>query len=487
MEPRVWVLFVFVAAFALILSEKIHRTIAAWFGVVCMLFLGLTMNLFELCETVALNPNTGEISSSIFHHLGFDKGATYGEICHHSLESLMLSWIHFDVIGLLLGMMIFAALLEISGFFEYVSIKAAKLSGGDPWKLVVYLGTFTTLISLVIDNVTAIIIIAPVTLRICQKLEINPIPPLLAEAILSDTGGVASMVGDPPNVMIASATKGMEIGDLFGFNGFLLRLGILTLIAWAATLGYLRYYYRDWRESKPAHVEAILEEDEWDAIEHPFLMKTTLCILGVTVVMFSLTEFLHLHVEIHALALAGAGFALVAARPEDHEMRHGLMHSVSEKVEWHALLFFAGLFMLVGAMGNVLYLEDLAYWIYNNFGANEVMLAVAIIWVSAIASAIVDNIPFTAAMIPVIIAIGAKNPDLDLAPLFWALAMGAGFGGNATPIGSSANVMTVSISERGPNPITTKEWMRVGFPVMIITCVVATIFMILFHGTLYGS
>jgi Na+/H+ antiporter NhaD/arsenite permease-like protein len=402
---------------------------------------------------------------------------------------MMLHWIHFDVIGLLFGMMIFAAFLEVLGFFEYVSIKAAKLSGGDPWKLVVYLGTFTTLISLVIDNVTAIIIIAPVTLRICQKLEINPVPPLLAEAILSDTGGVASMVGDPPNVMIASQASGMEeLADLFGFNGFLLRLGIMTFLAWVITLGYLRYYYRDWRESKPAHVEAILEEDEWDCIEHPMLMKTTLFILGATVVMFSLTEFLHLHVEIHALAMAGAGIALIAAKPEDNEMPgHGLMHAVSEKVEWHALLFFAGLFILVGAMGNVGYLDDLANWIFENFGKNQVMLAVAIIWVSAIASAIIDNIPFTAAMIPVIIGIGAANPDIDMAPLFWALAMGAGFGGNATPIGSSANVMTVSISERGPNPITTKEWMRVGFPVMLLTCVVATIFMIIFHGTLYSS
>ncbi|MEE2747139.1 MAG: ArsB/NhaD family transporter [Candidatus Thermoplasmatota archaeon] len=482
MEPRVWVLVVFVAAFALILSEKIHRTIAAWFGCVCLMFLGLSMGVFELCETVASNDGGHGIYAL------FGGGGTV-DICHDTLEGMMLHWIHFDVIGLLLGMMIFAALLEVSGFFEYVSIKAAKLSGGDPWKLVVYLGTFTTLISLVIDNVTAIIIIAPVTLRICQKLEINPVPPLLAEAILSDTGGVASMVGDPPNVMIASQASGMdELADLFGFNGFLLRLGIMTFLAWVITLGYLRYYYRDWRESKPAHVEAILEEDEWDCIEHPMLMKTTLWILGATVVMFSLTEFLHLHVEIHALAMAGAGIALIAAKPEDNEMPgHGLMHAVSEKVEWHALLFFAGLFILVGAMGNVGYLDALANWIFDNFGSSQVMLAVAIIWVSAIASAIIDNIPFTAAMIPVIIGIGAADPSIDLAPLFWALAMGAGFGGNATPIGSSANVMTVSISERGPNPITTKEWMRVGFPVMIITCVVATIFMIIFHGTLYSS
>ena len=481
MEPRVWVFVVFVAAFALILSEKIHRTIAAWFGCVCMLFLGLTMGVFHKCQSVA-----SDAGGHLFARFG---GGGTVEICHHSLEGLMLHWIHFDVIGLLLGMMIFAALLEVSGFFEYVTVKAAKLSGGDPWKLVVYLGTFTTLISLVIDNVTAIIIIAPVTLRICQKLEINPIPPLLAEAILSDTGGVASMVGDPPNVMIASQASTMdELASLFGFNGFLIRLGILTFIAWGATLGYLRYYYSEWRESQPAHVEAILEEDEWDCIEHPMLMKTTLWILGATVVMFTATEFLHLHVEIHALALAGAGIALVAAKPEDNEMPgHGLIHAVSEKVEWHALLFFVGLFILVGAMGNVGYLTMLANWIFANFGSNHVMLAVAIIWVSAIASAIIDNIPFTAAMIPVIVAIGEADPTIDMAPLFWALAMGAGFGGNATPIGSSANVMTVSISERGPNPITTKEWMRVGFPVMIITCIVATVFMILFHGTLYSS
>jgi Na+/H+ antiporter NhaD/arsenite permease-like protein len=403
----------------------------------------------------------------------------------------MFGWIEFEVIGLLLGMMVFAALLELSGFFEYISIKASKMSGGDPWKLVVYLGTFTTLISLIIDNVTAIIIIAPVTLRICQKLEINPVPPLLAEAILSDTGGVASMVGDPPNVMIAAAAKDVDLDHVFGFNGFLLKLGVLTFFAWVATLTYMRWYYRDWRESKPAHVEAILDEDEWDAVEDKRLMSSTLMILGATVLMFSLTEFLHLGIEIHAIALAGAGIALVFARPKDHEMRDGLMHSVSEKIEWHALLFFAGLFILVGAMGNVGYLKALAEWIFDTFSGNPVMLAVAIIWVSALASAIVDNIPFTAAMIPVIIMIGNESvkagDPIDITPLFWALAMGAGFGGNATPIGSSANVMAVSISERGPNPITTKEWVKVGLPVMLITCTVATIFMIIFHGMLYTT
>ena len=448
------VLAIFVISFVLILAEYLHRTIAAWFGSVIMLLYGHWTGVFD----------------------------THGD----SLEHTMLGWIEFEVIGLLLGMMVFAAILELCGFFEFIAIKAAKMSGGDPWRLIVLLGTFTTLISLVIDNVTAIIIIAPVTLRICNRMEINPVPPLLAEAILSDTGGVASMVGDPPNVMIAAEAASRDM-DHFGFNGFLFRLGILTLIAWIATLGYMRWYYRDWAESKPHNVESLLVEDEWDAVDDRKLMYTTLAILLLTVLMFSAKEFLHLEIEIHAIALAGAGLALVAARPEDNELRGGLMHSVTEKIEWAALLFFAGLFILVGAVGNVGYLSDLAYWIYDNFGSNQVMLAVAIVWVSAIASAIIDNIPFTAAMIPVIVSIGEANPDVDIEPLFWALAMGAGFGGNATPIGSSANVMTVAISERGPRPITTREWARVGLPVMVITCIVATIFIILFHGTLYSS
>ena len=450
------VLIIFAVSFILILSESVHRTIAAWFGSVVLLIYGHSTGVFTLAHD-------------------------------SSLEHTMLGWIEFEVIGLLMGMMVFAAILELCGFFEFIAIKAAKMSGGDPWKLIVLLGTFTTVISLLIDNVTAIIIIAPVTLKICNKMEINPIPPLLAEAILSDTGGVASMVGDPPNVMIAAEAANLGLESTFGFNGFLLKLGILTLIAWVATLGYMRWYYRDWVHSKPANVEYLLEEDEWDSVDDKQLMYTTIAILLLTVGMFSAKEFLGLEIEIHAIALSGAGLALVAARPKDHELRGGFMHLVTEKIEWSALLFFAGLFILVGAVGNVGYLEDLAVWIFDNFGSDPVMLAVAIVWVSAIASAIIDNIPFTAAMIPVIVSIVEANPELDIAPLFWALAMGAGFGGNATPIGSSANVMTVAISERGPRPITTAEWVKVGLPVMVITCVVATVFIIVFHGTLYST
>jgi Na+/H+ antiporter NhaD/arsenite permease-like protein len=196
---------------------------------------------------------------------------------------------------------------------------------------------------------------------------------------------------------------------------------------------------------------------------------------------------LDLPIEIDGIALSGAAFALILARPKKEELREGFINEVVDKVEWQALLFFAGLFLLVGAVGDVGYLEQVANWIFDNFGDDEVKLAVAVIWVSAIASALIDNIPFTAAMIPVIFSITeASGGEISPEPLLWALAMGAGFGGNATPIGSSANVMTVAISERGPYPITTAEWVRAGLPVMLITCVVATIFMIVFHGVLYS-
>ena len=459
------VLGIFILSFVLILSEVVHRTIAAWFGSVLMLIYGHWTGVFHLHEEYN---SAGQLIDT------------------YTLEHTMLGWIEWEVIGLLLGMMIFASILEICGFFEYVAIKAAKMSKGDPWRLIVLLGTFTTLLSLVIDNVTAIIIIAPVTLRICNKLEINPVPPLLAEAILSDTGGVASMVGDPPNVMIAAAAA--EEGLLaFSFNGFLFRLGILTFFAWIATLAYFRWYYKDWSTQKPPHVDLLMEEDEWDAINDKQLMYTTLVILGLTVAAFSAKSLLDLEIEIDGIALAGAGFALFLARPQEEQLRDGFINDVVEKVEWQALLFFAGLFLLVGGVGDVGYLDKVANWIFDNFGDDEVKLAIAIIWVSAIASALIDNIPFTAAMIPVIFSIteasgGALSPE----PLLWALAMGAGFGGNATPIGSSANVMTVAISERGPYPITTREWVRAGLPVMFITCIVATIFVYIFHGTLYS-
>ena len=462
------ILLVFLIAFALILGEIVDRVLAAWGGAVGMLLVGTYYNSLTWCT-----------------------GGGHGEagaVCENNLFEA----IDFNVIGLLLGMMIFAGMLEISGFFEFVAIKATKLSGGDPWKLVFYLGTFTTVISVFIDNVTALILIAPVTLKICSKIEINPIPPLIALAIFSNTGGVATLVGDPPNVLIASYASARGLG--FGFMSFIYHLTPLAIIAWGATLWFMYRHFKNWREVKPQNVEEVTNEDEWEAVKNDTLMYRTLGALAVTVVMFAAVELLHLDLEISAVSLGGAGIAMSISMlgvPEEKRMD---IHEVVHKVEWGALLFFAGLFVMVGGLEAMGYLEAIANMIFDNFGPDgaihnsPVVLVIVLIWVSAIASAIVDNIPFCAAMLPVILEIGelSKDPitgvaEVDIIPLYWALAIGCGFGGNATPIGSSANVMTIAISERGGHKISTKEWLAVGVPVMIITCTIGSVVVALFY------
>ena len=419
------IIFVFMGTFALILAEVAHRTLVAWVGATAVCVIGKATGSFSEAELA------------------------------HAVD--------FDVLGLLLGMMVIAANLEMCGFFEYVAIKGTKIAKGDPWKLLVILGTFTTSISLVIDNVTAIIIIAPITIRICNKMEINPIPLLMCEAILSDTGGVATLVGDPPNVMIAAEMK-------YTFISFMKHLFIMTMMAWVATLAYMRWYYREWLSVKPTHVEDIMKEDEWAAIKNKGMMYRTLFALAITIGFFCSVEILHLHIHIAAISLMGAGLTLALNNPD--------IEKVIKHVEWSALLFFVGQFVLVGSIEAMGYLEDLGLWIYHTSGEGEhpILLAVMVLWVAAIASAIVDNIPFTAAMIPTLKGLAVYGVNIH--PLMWALAMGAGFGGNATPIGSSANVMTVAISERSGKPITAREWMRVGLPVMLITCTVATVFLV---------
>ena len=456
------VLLVFLIAFALILGEIVDRTLAAWGGAVGMLLIGTYYNSLTWCT-----------------------GGGHGEagaVCQNNLFEA----IDFNVIGLLLGMMIFAGMLEISGFFEFVAIKATKLSGGDPWKLVFYLGTFTTVISVFIDNVTALILIAPVTLKICSKIEISPIPPLIALAIFSNTGGVATLVGDPPNVLIASYASARGLG--FGFMSFIYHLTPLAIIAWGATLWYMHRHFKNWREVKPQNVEEVTNEDEWAAVKNDTLMYRTLGALAVTVIMFAAVELLHLDLEISAVSLGGAGIAMsISMIGVPHEKRMDI-HEVIHKVEWGALLFFAGLFIMVGGLEAMGYLEAIANMIFDNFGpdgnihSDPVVLVIVLIWISAIASAIVDNIPFCAAMLPVIEEIGRLSDGaVEIIPLYWALAIGCGFGGNATPIGSSANVMTIAISERGGHKISTKEWLGVGVPVMIITCTIGSIVVALFY------
>ena len=413
---------IFLATFVVILTDKVHRTIVAFAGAAVMLLVGMAMGFYSQEEAL------------------------------HSID--------FNTLGLLLGMMILVAMLGRTGGFEYLASLAAKWSGGNPWYLLLLLGGTTTFLSLFLDNVTTIVLIAPVTVLVAELLGISPIPLLMAEALLSDTGGVATLVGDPPNVLIGSAAG-------FSFNDFLIHLAPIVLVATLAVLFLLRFLFRRELAEKPQNVEALMSLDEKAALrDRQALMRIVIVLAGVVILFFA-AEWLHLTPAL--VALLGATVALVWVRPD--------VESILKDVEWSVLLFFAGLFVAVGGIEASGVLDLIAEPLASLATRNLLLTSIGLLWVAAIASAIVDNIPFTITMIPIIL--GLQADGIYVAPLWWALALGAGFGSNGTPIGSTANIVTISVSEKTQTPITTATWMRVGLPIMIIACTVGTILFIL--------
>jgi Na+/H+ antiporter NhaD/arsenite permease-like protein len=413
---------IFLITFAAILSEKIDRTITAIVGAAIMVSVGLMRGFYT--------------------------------------QEAALESIDFNTLGLLLGMMLLVAMLSQTGFFEYLATLMAKRSRGNLWSLLLILGVITTVASMFLDNVTTLVLIAPVTVLIAEILGVNPVPFLIAEALLSNTGGVATLIGDPPNILIGSAAG-------LSFNDFLIRLAPIVLVAWFAALGLIRYLFRhDLAEASP-NAEALLKLDEQGVLSDRTALKRLLLVLGGTILLF----FLHhrLHISPAFVALLGASVALLWVQPDIEE--------VLKKIEWNVLLFFASLFVAVGGI-EASGLLDLAAKQIVSFATEGLMeTGVALIWVAAVMSAIVDNIPFTIIMIPIVQSLGATG--LDITPLWWALALGAGFGANGTPIGSTANIIAVSISEKTRNPITTKIWLRIGLPVMLAVLVVATVLYVL--------
>lgn len=416
---------IFVITFALILLDRIHRTIVAMAGAAVMLAAGLLMGFYS--------------------------------------QEQALHAIDFNTLGLLLGMMLLVRILEQTGFFKYVAILTAKASRGNPWFLLVMLGTTTTVLSLFLDNVTTVVLIAPVTILIAELVGINPVPFLMAEALLSDTGGVATLVGDPPNVIIGSAAG-------FTFGDFLTHTAPVVLVAWLAALLLLRLVFRSELAKPPRNIEGLMRLDENEALHDRASLSKTLIVLGVVILLF----FLHgqLHLTPAYIALGGAAAALLWVRPD--------MDETLPPVEWSVLLFFAALFVAVGGMEASGLLESLAAPVAAMAHDNLLVASLLLLWVSAIASAAVDNIPFTIALVPVIQQLG--HLGIPTSPLWWALALGAGFGGNATPIGSTANIIVVTVSEKTRTPITPRIWLRSGVPVMIVTCAVGSVLFALFFG-----
>lgn len=416
---------IFVSTFAGILSGKVHRTVAAAIGAAVMVMAGLAMDFYT--------------------------------------EEDALDAIDFNTIGLLMGMMILVGLLEQTGFFQYMAIRTGQWSRGRPWLLLVALGTTTTVLSMFLDNVTTIVLIAPVTIQIAETLGIKVVPLLMAEAVLSNTGGVSTLVGDPPNIIISSAAG-------FSFNDFLTHSLPVVVVVWLAALVTLRIVFRREMTEKPKHIAALMEMRASDALHDIVALRKTLIVFAAVIVMFFVHEQLHLSPAFVAMAGASAGLLWVGIGVE-HALERAL-----ESVEWSVLLFFAALFVTVGGLEASGLLADVGTQVGNLAEENLLLASLAILWTSALGSGAVNNIPFTIAMVPIIEQIGEHG--IGTSPLWWALVFGAGFGGNATPIGSAANVVAVTMSERTDTPITTLMWLRSASVVMIVTTVLATLMFI---------
>jgi Na+/H+ antiporter NhaD/arsenite permease-like protein len=386
-----------------------------------------------------------------------------GLLFHFYSEEEALRAIDFETIGLLLGMMILVAILETTGFFEYLAVWAGRLSRGKPVRLMILLGTVTTILSMFLDNVTTVVLVAPVTILICEILGINPTPMLTAEALLSNTGGTATLVGDPPNVLVASAAG-------LNFNDYLTHSLPVVVVAWLAALFLIIYLFRAELASPPQYAEAILKLSPAQALEDAPTARKVLVVLAAALVLFFFQGSLHISPAF--IALSGAAVALVWVRPQ--------VSDVLRKIDWSVLIFFAGLFVIVGGLEGSGALQLLAGLLAQLSWLPSLWLGVILIWVIAILSAVVDNVPITIAMIPVIQGLGAAGVEVQ--PLWWALVFGAGLGGNATIIGSTANIVVAGLSEKTRSPITAALWNKRGLPVMLVTCSIATILYALFFS-----
>ncbi len=408
---------VFVGAYALIATEWVHRVVVALAGAALML-------LFRIVT-----------ASEAFRspHYGID----------------------WNVIFLLLGMMVIVGVIRQTGLFEFLAIWSAKRARGRPFRVLALLILITALASALLDNVTTVLLVAPVTTLICERLGIAPVPFLVAEALASNIGGTATLVGDPPNIIVGS-----EAG--ISYTTFLLNLGPLVLVLLGVFLTMARWRFRDSLAFHPERTRAIMSLDEREALVHGPLLPRSLGVLGVVTLGFVLQGVLGY--EPSAVALLGAGTLLLVAR-EDPAV-------FLREVEWRTLVFFMGLYVMVGALVKVGVIETLAHAAVRVVHGDLWLAVVLLLVVSGVLSGLIDNVPYVATMAPLVSQLASSMPGRT-AVLWWALAIGADLGGNATSIGASANVVVVGLSERAGHRIRFAEWLRFGLPVTVVTLAVS--------------
>ena len=437
---------IMVAVYVLLGLEIIHRSVLAIFGAIFSIILAIV----------------------------------FGSIPAEKSLDFIVESIDFNTIGLLLGMMIIVAILGETGVFYQVGIKMGKISKGNVWILMLLLCTFTSVASMFVDNVTTIMLMVPVTLSITRTLKIHPLPFIISQVLVSNIGGAATLIGDPPNILIGSAAE-------IDFNSFLIHMGPTVAIIFGFSLLLLKIFFKKELKDeqiieKESDLDILMHRDEAAIVKRNrgLLLKSIIVLVGV-IVIFSLQGITHLEVSI--VAIGGAAVLLAITKVPLEKVLH--------EVDWSTLLFFAGLFVIVGVAEHAGLITILAKLAINLTGGNPWLTFVVVIWLAGLASAFVDNIPFTTTMIPLIHTLNA-NPVIAAAfgsieggggeigyfqfsPLWWALALGADLGGNGTLIGSSAGVVAAGLSEKFGHRITFNRWFKIGFPFMLITLLIGTI------------
>lgn len=410
----------FTIVYAMIIWEKFNRTVIAMTGGLLMVLLGF------LSQEVAIKDD-----------------------------------IDFNTIGLLIGMMILVAITRRSGVFQAVAIWAAKVTNGYPLPLLALLAIITAVASALLDNVTAVLLIVPVTITLTERLNINPIPFLITEILTSNIGGTATLIGDPPNIMIGSAAH-------LSFTDFIIHLAPIAILILFITVGLLLLFYRKDLQVQEEDRLQLLTLSPKEQIKDWLLLKQSLFALTLTMVGFLFHSTLHL--ESATIAMTGAMLLMLISREEPEEV---LLH-----VEWPTVFFFAGLFMLVGGLKSTGVIKAMAEWALSLTGGQLDLTAYLIIWLSAIASAFVDNIPFVATMIPMLQEMSALS-GANMEPVWWSLALGACLGGNGTLIGASANVIVAGIAEKSGYPLSFRHYLKVAFPFMILSIIISHIYVYL--------
>ncbi|MCX8130947.1 MAG: ArsB/NhaD family transporter [Clostridia bacterium] len=373
--------------------------------------------------------------------------------------------IDFNTLGLLISMMVIVMIMKKTGLFEYLAIRTVKVAKGEPLRILILLSIITGVLSAMLDNVTTILLVLPVTISIAKDLRLNPIPYIIAEIFASNVGGTATLVGDPPNIMIGGSV-GLSFMD-FIINDAVIAIPLLLLTTYIFALIYRKKLVTN-NDAK----QKIMSMDENEAIKDRGLMTKSLAVLGLTILGFVLHGTLHL--ESATIAIAGAVLLLLLTSVGTNAKVK--VSSILEEVEWKTIFFFVGLFILVGGIRETGVIKMLAEGVLDITEGDLMLTALAILWVSAIASAFVDNIPFVATMIPMIKDIGAIS-GMNIAPLWWALSLGACLGGNGTIVGASANVIAIGMAEDAGHKITFGKFFKVAFPVMLLTIVISSVYL----------